>query len=181
MNRSTRTVRVALALLALAVPSVQAQAPDAATLEALPARQRMRANGPAIRDAVGLSVSDVLFGGLGRLFVRPPAEGVVVEATPQSLRFSPSGRSQPVTAPWAQVDYVDTYRGRSVPIGTFQGAAAGALTGLVGWGVIELIFLAADNPVVEEPEIVIGIGALAGALLGAATLGERWERVYPPR
>jgi hypothetical protein len=49
------------------------------------------------------------------------------------------------------------------------------------WGVIELLFLAADNPVVEEPGVIIGIGAGAGVIVGAATLGERWERVYGGR
>jgi hypothetical protein len=49
------------------------------------------------------------------------------------------------------------------------------------WGLIELIFMAADNPVVDEPGVLIGISAAAGGLYGAATLGDRWDRVYPGR
>ena len=100
-------------------------------------------------------------------------------ATSDSLRFAESQRRRLVAVPWSGVDYVDAYRGRSVPLGMLSGAGYGVLTGLAGWGVIELIFMAADNPVVDDPEIILGIGAAAGALMGAATMGDRWSRVYP--
>src|SRR5690606_4801648 len=164
-----------LALAAgLAPAAARAQEPVPEVLSELPEGQRIRTNGPAVREAVPLSVGDVLRGGLMTLLVRPPVEGVVVAAEPEALRFT-GGGSEVVRVPWSGVDWVEAHRGRSPGIGTIQGAAIGALAGLTMWGVIELIFMAADNPVVDEPGIIIGTTAGAGALLGAATLGHRWE------
>ena len=173
-----RRLALILAALSSATP-VAAQPADGPALAALTEGTRIRASGPAVRDAIGPSVGEVLRRGLMSLVVRPPAEGLVVEATPLTLRFAADRGGSPIELPWTGIDRVDVYRGRSVPLGTLQGAGAGALTGLAMWGVIELIFLAADNPVVDEPEVVLGIATAAGALLGAATLGDRWERVHP--
>jgi len=180
--RRTTPVPILLALLSLAPPlvaSLEAQSPDAATLSELPEGLRVRTNGPGVRDVIRPSLGDVLQGGLMTLLIRPAADGVVVAATPDALRFAPSRRGELVAVPWSGIDYVDAHGGRSVPLGMLQGTGYGALMGLVSWGLIELIFMAADNPVVDDPEAVIGIGAAAGALVGAATLGDRWSRVYP--
>jgi hypothetical protein len=177
-----RRALLALATLSLSAAAVvEAQSPGSAALSELDEGVRIRANGPGVRDVVRPSVRDVLQGGLVSLVIRPAAGGVVVSATPESLRFAESQRSQLFDVPWSGIDYVDVHRGRSVPVGTLQGAGLGALTGVVMWGLIELIFMAADNPVVEEPGVLIGISAAAGGLYGAAALGDRWDRVYPGR
>lgn len=174
-------VALVLAVVAAGSPcsTLLAQSPTDTTLSALVEGARIRTNGPAIRDEVGLSVGDVLERGLMSILVRPPAEGVVVEATPGSLRFAESERTRLIEVPWSGVDYVDVYEGRSAGLGFLQGAGGGALGGLAIWGLIELLWIAADNPVVDDPEYLIGISAGAGALLGAATLGDQWGRVYP--
>lgn len=183
-TRPKHALLARLALLALLplLPvggSLHAQAPDRATLAELPEGVRIRANGPAVRDQVGLSVGDVLRGGLGTILIRPPSVGLVVDATPASLRFVESRRDRLVEVPWSGVDFVDLYDGRSVPKGLLHGAGLGAVSGLALWGLVELVFAAADNPVVDEPEAWIGVTAAAGALYGAAALGDRWNRIHP--
>jgi hypothetical protein len=176
-----RTLFAAMALT-LAAPlsaQVSTQVPDASTLSRLEEGVRIRTTGPAVRDQVGLSVQDVLRGGLLTLLVRPPSVGIVVEATPGSLRYAESRRDRLIDASWDGIDHVDVYAGRSIGKGMLQGAGMGALTGLAAWGLVELIFLAADNPVVERPEAFVGIMAGAGGLVGAATMGDRWDRVHP--
>ena len=172
--------RTLLAMIALALAApLSAQVPDASALSRLEEGVRIRTTGPAVRDQVGLSVQDVLRGGLLTLLVRPPSVGVVVEATPGSLRYAESRRDRLIDAPWSGIDHVDVYAGRSVGKGMLQGAGLGALTGLAAWGLVELVFFAADNPVVERPEALVGIMAGTGVLVGAATMGDRWDRVHP--
>jgi hypothetical protein len=176
-----RHALLALVTLSLSVAAVEAQSPGSAALSELVEGARIRANGPGVRDVVRPSLRDVLQRGLASLVIRPAAGGVVVSATPESLRFAESQRSQLFDVPWSGIDYVDVHRGRSVAVGTLQGAGMGALTGVAMWGLIELLFLAADNPVVDDPWAVIGISAGAGGLYGAAAMGDRWDRVYPGR
>ena len=104
-----------------------AQQANAPPLAELTAGTRIRATGPGVRDAIGPSLGEVLRRGLMTLVVRPPAEGLVVEATPQSLRFSARGGG-PVAIPWSGIDRVDVHRGRSAPLGLVQGAGAGLPT-----------------------------------------------------
>src|SRR5690606_278959 len=141
------------------------QSPPDGTLAALTEGVRIRTNGPAVRDAVGLSVRDVLQGGIMSIFIRPPAEGIVMDASPASFRFAAARGPRLIDVPWSGVDSVDVHQGPPAGVGAVQGAGLGALTGLAMWGLVELIFLAADNPVVDEPGYMIGVGAGAGALL----------------
>jgi hypothetical protein len=180
MTRPCTTLLACFALV-IAPSGVESQSPGAGTLAELPQGTRIRATGPAVRAVVKPTVGEVLQRGLASLVVRPPAEGLVVDATATSLSFVESRRDQLVDVAWSGIDFVDVHQGRSPGLGALQGAGLGALTGLAMWGVIELLFLAADNPVVEEPGVIIGIGAGAGVIVGAATLGDRWERVYGGR
>lgn len=167
--------RAILALALYAAPAAS-QGADSATLAALPEGTRIRAAGPAIREALPLTAGYVFRHSLASIILRQ-AEGTVVAATPVSLRFVAVPAGDLVDVPWTGIDYVKSYRDRSIPLGLAQGAVAGALTGLLTWGFIELIFGELGD--VEDPASIVAVPAGAGALIGAATMGHRWEAVFP--
>lgn len=167
--------RTILALTVYAAPAVS-QGADSTTLAALPVGTRIRTAGPAVREALPVTAGHVVRYGLASLFVRQ-AEGTVVAATPVSLRFVAVPEGDLVEVPWAGIDYVKSYRDRSIPLGLAQGALAGALTGLLTWGFIELIFSGLGD--VEDPASIVAVPAGVGALIGAATMGDRWDDVFP--
>lgn len=176
----SRLITGLLAVAALSGASgVEAQTPDTATLAELAEGTRIRTNGPAVRDVIRPTFREVLDRGFMTLFIRPPVEGVVVDASDDSFRFAASSRSQLVDVPWSGLESVDVYGGRSPALGALQGAGGGALAGLVMWGMIEFMFMWADNPVVEEVDLLVGLSAAAGGLYGAATMGHTWDQVYP--
>jgi hypothetical protein len=120
-----------------ACPPLAAQSPSDMTLSLLVDGTRIRANGPGVRDLVRPSVGDLFRRGLLSLVIRPAAEGVVVDAAPESLRFTESRRDELLEVPWVGIDYVDVHEGRSAGVGMLPGAGLGALTGLAMWGLIE--------------------------------------------
>lgn len=168
--------RAILALALYAAPAVS-QGADSTTLAALPEGTRIRTAGPAIREALPVTAGHVFRHGFASLIVRQ-AEGTVVAATPVSLRFVAVPQGDLVDVPWAGIDYVKTYRDRSIPIGLVQGALVGALSGLLYWGYAELIFGELGD-VEDSAFLFVAVPAGAGALVGATTMGRRWDDVFP--
>lgn len=141
---------------------------------------RIRMKGDAVDDLGRPTGREILtFGVAGAFLFHGDAEGTVLFADGDSLVFADRKRGGVISLEWERLESVELYRGRDVGRGALEGAAWGAVGGLVMWGVMEVVFSGDFWDV--DGAMIMATSTGAGVIGGAMSLGDRWEPVHPPR
>lgn len=170
-----------LPMAALGGQEVEAPSPDPDSLSgsfarALAPGTHIRMRGDAVEELGRPTGREMLiYGILGAHLMKKDAEGTVLFADRDSLVFSDRKRGGVISLDWDRLDAVDVYRGRDVGRGALEGAAWGAVAGVLTWGLMEMIFSGEFWDV--DGGVIVGASVAGGAIGGALSLGDRWERV----
>lgn len=179
------TLAVLLSPLSLRGQGVESPLPDPGTAAGpLAARlapgAHIRMRGDSVDELGRPTGREMLtFGLLGAHLFRSDAEGTVLFADGDSLVFADRKRGGVISLEWERLESVELYRGRDVGRGALEGAAWGAVGGLVMWGVMEVVFSGDFWDV--DGAMIMATSTGAGVIGGAMSLGDRWEPVHPLR
>lgn len=114
-------------------------------------------------------------------------EGILLEATPDSIKAWPRRGSGLLSVPLAsvrQIDRLGPSRHRHTELGAAIGAGAGALTGALFVGMVGALNASFGDRTAHTGDYLAGAaifglsGAMEGALVGYFIKGESWEPVH---